>query len=71
MLLFKKYIRTNTAEMACWNPECNMVGVSVSEADEKNGSPRFGDMIARNPQNHNDRWLVAKKYFEENFKEYK
>jgi len=25
-----------------------------------------GKMIARNPKNHNDQWLVAKAYFEDN-----
>ena len=39
---------------------------SISDADVKNGSPWVGDMIARNPINHNDQWLVAKKYFEDN-----
>jgi len=28
-------------------------------------------MIARNPKNHNDKWLVAKQYFEDNFEEKK
>jgi len=41
-------------------------GVSVSDADLCNDSPKPGDMIARNPKNHNDQWLVAKKYFEDN-----
>ena len=43
--------------------------VSISEADLKNGSPKLGDMIARNPKNHDDQWLVAKAYFEENLEE--
>jgi len=41
--------------------------VSISDADLKNGSPKIGDMIARNPINHNDQWLVAKQYFTDNF----
>jgi hypothetical protein len=40
--------------------------VSISDADLQNGSPKIGDMIARNPKNHNDQWLVAKQYFEDN-----
>jgi len=40
--------------------------VSVSEADLKAGSPKAGDMIARNPKNNEDQWLVAKTYFEDN-----
>lgn len=41
--------------------------ISISEEDLKNGSPKIGDMIARNPKNHNDQWLVAKEYYETNF----
>ena len=41
--------------------------VSVSNEDLNNGSPKVGDMIARNPKNHKDLWLVAKEYFEDNF----
>ena len=42
--------------------------VSISQADRDSGSPKVGDMIARNPKNHNDLWLVAKDYFQDNFK---
>lgn len=45
--------------------------ISISQVDKENGSPKAGDMIARNPFNHNDQWLVAKEYFEENFEEIK
>jgi hypothetical protein len=41
--------------------------VSISQTDLENGSPQIGDMIARNPKNHDDQWLVAKQYFEDNF----
>lgn len=45
------------------------ISVSISDADLLNGSPKIGDMIARNPKNHNDQWLVAEQYFEDNFEE--
>ena len=45
------------------------IEVSISAEDLKNGSPKIGDMIARNPKNHNDQWLVAEKYFKDNFEE--
>ena len=77
---FKKYRRTNVAEMRPvtendintfseigYLPAINNIKVSISMADLKNGSPKNGDMIARNPQNHNDMWLIAKDYFEGNF----
>ena len=41
--------------------------ISISDADKNNGSPKIGDMIARNPKNHSDQWLVAKQYFNDNF----
>lgn len=64
---FKQYRRSQIAELTEWSSEFDMKSVSVSEEDKKNGSPKFGDMIARNPKNWNDQWLVAKKYFEDNF----
>ena len=41
--------------------------VSISQADKEAGSPKIGDMIARNPKNHEDQWLISKQYFEDNF----
>lgn len=49
-----------------WEEE-RKIFVSISDEDLKNGSPKLGDMIARNPSNHKDQWLVAKEYFEKNF----
>ena len=43
--------------------------VSISEVDKQNGSPKIGDMIARNPENHSDQWLVAEQYFKDNFEQ--
>lgn len=69
--MFKQYLRTNIAEMRPYiEGEILPMYVSISNADDEKGSPKVGDMIARNPQNHKDQWLVAKQYFEENFIEY-
>ena len=54
-------------EMDEWTPDADMAGVSVSDADKRAGSPRTGDMIARNPDNAADRWLIAKAYFEKHY----
>jgi hypothetical protein len=43
------------------------IRVSISDEDIKAGSPKIGDMVARNPKNHNDQWLVAEQYFRDNF----
>ena len=68
---FQKYRRTNIAEMRPYvEGEQLDRRVSISEADWENGSPKPGDMIARNPANHADQWLVAADYFEANFEPY-
>ena len=76
---FTKYRRTQIAEMRPVTKEEIELGrlivtktrsrkaISVSEPDLQNGSPRSGDMIARNPKNHEDQWLVAEQYFKDNF----
>lgn len=66
---FKQYRRTQIAEMIAWYPEFDMTNVSVSQPDRENGSPKQGDMIARNPKNHADQWLVAAQYFADNYEE--
>lgn len=63
---WKQYKRKGLSEMREYQTGEDVSHVSISEEDRKNGSPKDGDMIARNPKNHNDQWLVAKKYFEEN-----
>lgn len=65
---FKKYKRKEVAELRPYEKGEKLDSkVSISKADKDNGSPKVGDMIARNPKNHNDQWLVAKKYFKDNF----
>jgi hypothetical protein len=66
---YKKYRRTGLSELTEWYAGFDMTGVSVSEQDVLNGSPKSGDMIARNPKNHDDKWLVAKQYFIDNLEE--
>lgn len=69
-MTWQQYRRSNLAEMIPWSlelPEGFMSSVSISAPDKANGSPKPGDMIARNPENHADKWLVAKAYFEANF----
>ena len=82
--MFKKYRRTNVAEMRPIDEQdignfdsvkgnlgtmsdFGMIYISISNQDLGNGSPKVGDMVARNPENHKDQWLVAKEYFEANF----
>lgn len=69
---FKQYRRKQIAELRPYVPgeslndyDCPHVSISVPDLDA--GSPKAGDMIARNPKNHADQWLVAAQYFADNF----
>jgi hypothetical protein len=64
---FKQYRRSQIAELRPYEPGEDMTRVSVSAPDREVGSPKRGDMIARNPKNHDDQWLVAAAYFADNF----
>ena len=41
--------------------------VSISDADKKNGSPKKGDMIAFNPKDGTDMWLVSEQDYKDNY----
>ena len=64
--IYRAYRRRGIAEMADWTPGFDMTGVSVSEPDQKTG-PKLGDKVARNLDDHEDRWLVSASYFADNF----
>ena len=61
------YKKKEMQPMYIWEPEVDMTGVSVSQADKDNGSPELGDMIAINPKDSKDRWLVASRFFKDNY----
>lgn len=64
---FTQYRRKQIAELRPWVDGDDMSRISVSLPDKEAGSPVAGDMIARNPKNHEDQWLVAAQYFADNF----
>lgn len=65
---FKQYRRKQIAELRPY-VEGKVLSdrVSLTAADLEAGSPKAGDMIARNPKNHDDQWLIAAEYFKNNF----
>ncbi len=65
--VWHNYRRTGIAKMRPYINGEDIAHVSVSLPDKEAGSPKEGDMIAMNPQNPEDQWLVAKRYFEDNF----
>ncbi len=60
--MWKQYRRTGLSEMRPYVVGEDLTGTSVSDED----TPKEGDMIAREPKNHDDKWLVAKEYFDDN-----
>ena len=64
---FIPYRRKQIAELRSYVPGESMDRISLTEADKEAGSPKTGDMIARNPKNHDDQWLIAAQYFADNF----
>ena len=64
---FTQYRRKQIAELRPWIPGEHMQNISVSNEDKAAHSPKLGDMVARNPKNHADQWLVAAQYFADNF----
>lgn len=68
-LNFKSYKRKGLTELIRYEdfPADLLHLVSVSAEDEKLNVEEFRKgYIARNPENHNDLWYVAKKYFDNN-----
>lgn len=64
---FKQYRRKAIAEIRPYVAGETLADVSISVEDRASGSPKLGDMVARNPKNHAEQWLVAAQYFADNF----
>jgi hypothetical protein len=64
---FAKFRRKQIAELRPYVVGEDISGFSLTQEDAKAGSPKPGDMIARNPKNHADQWIVSAAYFADNF----
>lgn len=73
MTEWTKYRRTNLAEMRPLRADENFHtldhgGVSISAPDRELDEDEFQlGFVARNPVNHDDKWYVARAYFDANF----
>jgi hypothetical protein len=61
--MWKLYRKTATQEMRPYVPGEDLTGISVNKED----TPEPGGMVARNSDNHNDQWYVAKKFFADKY----
>lgn len=64
---FAHYRRKELAELRPYVPGEPMERITISPELALQGSPKPGDMIARNPANHKDQWLLSAEYFAANF----
>lgn len=62
---WKRYRKVQISEMRPYEPGEDLTHISVNEVD----TPELGGMVARNPIDPRDQWYVAKKYFENNYRE--
>lgn len=61
---FQKYRKRNISEIRPYIKGEDLSGITVSEKDDPVNDM---GMICRNPENHNDKWYISKKYYLENF----
>lgn len=59
-----RYRKTAITEMRPWQPGDWHPATVVQQAE---GSPKIGDMIARDPNNPSDEWLITAKFFKDNY----
>ena len=65
---YKLYVSSvDYVEARLWESGFPMGGITVSDRDKRNGSPKWGDMIARLPNDHNVQWLINETYFKANY----
>ncbi len=63
MSKYKMYRKKDLQPMRPYVPGEDLTGVSVSDGD----TPELGGMIAVNRNDSNDKWYVAKEFFEDNY----
>jgi hypothetical protein len=65
--MFQQYRKKQISEARPYVAGEDMTGITISDVQASAGSPTAGDMIARDPSNHADQWLIAADYFAANF----
>lgn len=65
MSQFKNYRKKGLQPMRPYIPGEDLTSISVNKED----TPEEGGMIAVNPMNQEDRWYVAKDFFNNNYEE--
>ena len=61
--MWKRYIKKAITEMREYVPNEDLTRILVPLGH----LPKEGDMIARNPDNKSDMWLISAEYFQDNY----
>ena len=64
---FTQYSRITIVEMRPYVVGEDMTSIYVDAALAEHGHPKEGDMIARNPRDRDEMWLMTKENFSANF----
>lgn len=64
---FTQFRKKKLGEMRPYKQGEDLSHVSINDEDKAAGSPKEGDMIARNPDNHKDQWLVSAQFVADNY----
>jgi hypothetical protein len=64
---FKKYRAKKIIEIRPYMEGEDITRTRLSSEDWFNGSPKIGDMIARDVSKHSDQWLISKKAFDNDY----
>jgi len=59
---FRQYRKKQIAEMRPY-----IDGEDISRINVGDVSPKVGDFVARDPENHDDQWLVTADFFNRNY----
>jgi len=61
------YRKTALQELHPWTTDTPMALVSISASDAEKGCPKPGDMIACNPDDVTDWWLIEEQFFKDSY----
>lgn len=67
VLMWKKYRKNTITEIRPYQLGEDLTGIDVSDIAKANGSPQYGDFIARDPAKPQDQWLLTNEYVAENY----
>ena len=63
--MWKQYTKASEIEATPWTEDFDMSKLASQPKDP----PKRGDMIARNPKDRDDMWLISAEYFKANYKD--